>query len=212
MNHRSNEASLAFVWLHMWKFTWKHKTFKIVWWSTLILEGETAVSRNLHLLVDAEQSYINPGSSLVALAMMAVFNQDRPVVANTYQCYFKVTSLLLWLTFSQYLYLYFPLLIHWTSNLKHIISVYKRCQISLVFWTVFKRFTGVDNHMKRQTLFEVVCVYVCIYRDSNICQVLLTKLKRSLHSQAKRHWTQKLSNISPVELIHCQIIWKHCTN
>ena len=59
----------------------------------MILEGETAVSRNLHLLVDAEHSYVNPGSSVIALAMMAVFNQNRPVVANTYQCYFKVTSL-----------------------------------------------------------------------------------------------------------------------
>jgi hypothetical protein len=56
----------------------------------LILEGETAATRNLYLLVDAEYSYINPGSSLVALAMMAVFNQNGPVVANTYQCYFKV--------------------------------------------------------------------------------------------------------------------------
>jgi proline dehydrogenase len=65
----------------------------------LILEGETVATRNQHLLVDAEHSYINPGSSLVALAMMAVFNQNRPVVANTYQCYFKVTSFLLWVTF-----------------------------------------------------------------------------------------------------------------
>jgi hypothetical protein len=43
--------------------------------------------------VDAEYSYVNPGCSLVALAMMAVFNQNRPVVANTYQCYFKVSAL-----------------------------------------------------------------------------------------------------------------------
>jgi hypothetical protein len=46
--------------------------------------------------VDAEYSYVNPGCSLVALAMMAVFNQDRPVVANTYQSYFKVSTLFLY--------------------------------------------------------------------------------------------------------------------
>ncbi|XP_023717780.1 hydroxyproline dehydrogenase isoform X2 [Cryptotermes secundus] len=51
--------------------------------------GEVAATKNLCLLVDAEYSYVNPGCSLVALAMMAVFNQNRPVVANTYQCYFK---------------------------------------------------------------------------------------------------------------------------
>jgi proline dehydrogenase len=52
-----------------------------------------AATKNLCLLVDAEYSYVNPGCSLVALAMMAVFNQNRPVVANTYQCYFKVSIL-----------------------------------------------------------------------------------------------------------------------
>jgi proline dehydrogenase len=59
----------------------------------LIFQGEVAATKNLHLLVDAEYSYVKPGCSLIALAMMAVFNQNRPVVANTYQCYFKVTTI-----------------------------------------------------------------------------------------------------------------------
>lgn len=62
----------------------------------MVLEGEVAATKNLCLLVDAEYSYVNPGCSLVALAMMAVFNQDRPVVANTYQSYFKVSTLFLY--------------------------------------------------------------------------------------------------------------------
>jgi len=41
----------------------------------------------------------------------------------------------------------------------HKIQVYKRCQISLTSWTFF-RVTGVDNHMKSQSLFEVLCVCV----------------------------------------------------
>lgn len=171
----------------MWTLlAWKHETIKNVRWGSLILEGETAVSRNLHLLVDAEYSYVNPGSSLIALAMMAVFNQNRPVVANTYQCYFKVTSLLLWLTLSWYLFLYFPLSVHSTCNLMHRIAVYKRCQISLTSWTVFKVYWCRQPHEKpvSEVLCECVCMYV--YRDSNICQVLLTELKMGLHSQAKR--------------------------
>ncbi|KAJ9576208.1 hypothetical protein L9F63_006941 [Diploptera punctata] len=55
----------------------------------LRLLGEVATSKNLRLLVDAEYSYMNPGCSLLTLAMMTVFNQQRPVVSNTYQCYFK---------------------------------------------------------------------------------------------------------------------------
>lgn len=51
--------------------------------------GEVATEKQLRLLVDAEYSYVNPGCSLITLAMMAAFNQNRPVVANTYQCYFK---------------------------------------------------------------------------------------------------------------------------
>jgi len=43
----------------------------------------------IRLLVDAEYTYMNPGISAVALAMMFVFNKESPVVWNTYQCYLK---------------------------------------------------------------------------------------------------------------------------
>ncbi|XP_067015300.2 hydroxyproline dehydrogenase [Anabrus simplex] len=51
--------------------------------------GREASTQGLRLLVDAEYSYVNPGCSLITMAMMAAFNQQRPVVSNTFQCYFK---------------------------------------------------------------------------------------------------------------------------
>ena len=41
-------------------------------------------------MVDAEYTYMNPGISVGALAMMLALNRDgQAVVANTYQCYLK---------------------------------------------------------------------------------------------------------------------------
>ena len=51
-----------------------------------------AKDKGLKVLVDAEYTYMNPGISAVALAMMVTFNKDFPVVGNTYQCYLKVTQ------------------------------------------------------------------------------------------------------------------------
>ena len=52
--------------------------------------GEHCRDRGLKMLVDAEYTYMNKGISVCALALMNVFNKDRVVVANTYQCYLKV--------------------------------------------------------------------------------------------------------------------------
>ncbi len=53
-----------------------------------------ARSGGLRVLVDAEYTYLNPGVSAVALAMMRRFNRDgEATVANTYQCYLKVVLL-----------------------------------------------------------------------------------------------------------------------
>ena len=49
-----------------------------------------ANSNKIRLLVDGEFTYMNPGISAVALAMMVAFNQNKAVVCNTYQCYLKV--------------------------------------------------------------------------------------------------------------------------
>merc|ERR550539_1481254 len=51
--------------------------------------GKKGLDNGLHLLVDAEYTYMNQGISAMALAMMVTFNRTRPVVWNTYQCYLK---------------------------------------------------------------------------------------------------------------------------
>jgi len=51
--------------------------------------GKAGVDKDLRLLVDAEYTYMNQGISVMALGMMLAFNQDKPVVWNTYQCYLK---------------------------------------------------------------------------------------------------------------------------
>ncbi len=51
-----------------------------------------ARDQGLKILVDAEYTYMNPGISAVALAMMVNFNTSSPVVGNTYQCYLKVSQ------------------------------------------------------------------------------------------------------------------------
>lgn len=50
-----------------------------------------SIDRGLRLLVDAEYTYMNAGISLIALALMAQYNQQQNVwIGNTYQCYLKV--------------------------------------------------------------------------------------------------------------------------
>ncbi|KAG8230881.1 hypothetical protein J437_LFUL011522 [Ladona fulva] len=51
--------------------------------------GQAAKSKGLHLLMDAEFTYVNPAVSLLALSAMAVINQNKPIVCHTLQCYLK---------------------------------------------------------------------------------------------------------------------------
>lgn len=52
--------------------------------------GAFASGLQLRLLVDGEFTYLNQAISIAALSMAGAFNQTRPVVWNTYQCYLKV--------------------------------------------------------------------------------------------------------------------------
>lgn len=49
----------------------------------------TAADANLRIMIDAEHNYLQPAIDSIAKDMMVEFNQEVPIVFNTYQCYLR---------------------------------------------------------------------------------------------------------------------------
>eukprot|EP00039_Didymoeca_costata_P010304 m.138484 g.138484 ORF g.138484 m.138484 type:complete len:604 (+) comp14779_c0_seq4:166-1977(+) len=53
--------------------------------------GEQSLELGVITMVDAEQTYLQPGIDSIIRRLQRTFNKDRPIIYNTFQCYLKDT-------------------------------------------------------------------------------------------------------------------------
>lgn len=53
--------------------------------------GEECSKNYVELYIDAEYSHLQPAVRLLTLSLVKLYNQNYPIIFNTYQCYLKNT-------------------------------------------------------------------------------------------------------------------------
>lgn len=56
--------------------------------------NKVCINRNVRLVIDAEQTYLQAAINQLVLALQYKYNKSQPWVYNTYQCYRKVYQLI----------------------------------------------------------------------------------------------------------------------